>query len=57
MIDSKVLGGVSVADHVRIGANALVIKSIDEPDTTWVGVSAKQINDKGTIETPVPICY
>lgn len=57
MIDSKVLGGVSVADHVRIGANALVIKSIDEPDTTWGGVPAKQINDKGTIETPVPICY
>lgn len=57
MIDSKALGGVSVADHVRIGANALVIKSIDEPDTTWGGVPAKQINDKGTIETPVPICY
>lgn len=55
MIDSKVLGGVKVADHVRIGANALVLKDIDSPDTTWAGVSACQINSVGTIETPVPI--
>ena len=55
MIDSKVLGGVKVADHVRIGANALVLKDIDSPDTTWAGVPACQINSVGTIETPVPI--
>ena len=55
MIDSKVLGGITVADHVRIGANALVIKSIDEPNTTWAGVPAKKISNKGTLETPIPV--
>lgn len=37
MIDSKVLGGISVADHCRIGANALVLKTIEKPNTTWAG--------------------
>lgn len=55
MIDSKVLGGIRVADHVRIGANALVLKNIDLPDTTWAGVPAHQISDVGTVETPVPV--
>ena len=55
MIDSKVLGGIRVADHVRIGANALVLKNIDCPDTTWAGIPAHQINSVGTVESPVPI--
>ena len=54
-IDSKVLGGITIADHVRIGAGALVIRSIKEPNTTWGGVPAKKINNRGTIETPIPI--
>lgn len=37
MIDSKVLGGIRVADHVRIGADALVLKDIVHPNTTWGG--------------------
>lgn len=53
MIDSKVLGGGRVADHVRIGANALVLKPIEEENTTWAGVPARKINDRGTIETPI----
>lgn len=53
MIDSKVLGGGRIADHVRIGANALVLKPIEEENTTWAGVPARKINDRGTIETPV----
>ena len=53
MIDSKVLGGGRVADYVRIGANALVLKPIEEENTTWAGVPARKINDRGTIETPV----
>ena len=57
MIDSKVLGGVTVADHGRIGANALVIKNINQCTTTWAGCPAKKINDQGTIENPVPKCY
>ena len=55
MIDSKVLGGIRVADHVRIGANALVPKDIVYSDTTWGGVPAHQINSVGTVETPVPV--
>lgn len=51
MIDSKVLGGVKVADHVRIGANALVLKPIEEGNTTWAGVPARKISGKGTVET------
>lgn len=53
MIDSKVLGGVRVADDTRIGANALVLKDIEVPDTTWAGVPAKQISDRGARETPI----
>ncbi|WP_169080212.1 hypothetical protein [Bifidobacterium erythrocebi] len=55
MIDSKVLGGIHVADHVRIGADALVLKEIKEANTTWAGIPAKKINNKGTIEEPVPL--
>lgn len=56
MIDSKVLGGITVADNARIGASALVLKPINEADTTWAGVPAKKINNQGTIETPIPVC-
>lgn len=52
MIDAKILGGISVADNVRIGAGAIVVKSIEEADTTWAGVPAKKINNRGTIEVP-----
>lgn len=55
MIDSKVLGGIHVSENVHIGAGALVIKDIDTPNTTWAGVPAYQISNKGTIETPIPI--
>lgn len=55
MIDSKVLGGVYVADYTRIGACALVLKSIKEPDTTWAGIPAKQINAIGARENPIPL--
>lgn len=55
MVDSKVLGGIYVADNVRIGANALVLKDIYDSNTTWAGIPAHKINNKGTIETPIPI--
>ncbi|NEG71962.1 hypothetical protein [Bifidobacterium ramosum] len=55
MIDSSALGDIVIADHVRIGAKALVIKDIEERNTTWAGLPAKKISDKGTVETPVPI--
>lgn len=43
-IGSKVIGGITVANDVTIGAGAVVVKSIDEPYTTWGGVPAKCIS-------------
>lgn len=40
MVDSEVLGGVFVADNVRLGTNAVMLKSIDETDTTWAGAGS-----------------
>lgn len=45
---AKILGDITVADDVAIGANAVVVKSITEPGTTWGGVPAKKISDKGS---------
>lgn len=53
MIDSKVLGGVHVADHVRIGANTLVIRDIDQENSTWVGSPARKVSDEGSKEHPI----
>lgn len=44
----KIIGPVTVADGVCFGANAVVVKSIDEPNTTWGGVPAKKISDEGS---------
>lgn len=52
-INSTIIGDVSIADNVRIGANALVVKDIIETNTTWGGVPAKKISDHGTVENPV----
>lgn len=38
-----ILGDVTIADNVRVGANAVVTKSIIDSDTTWVGVPARKI--------------
>lgn len=54
MINATCIGGIQIADHVRIGANSLVIKDILEPDTTYGGLPAHKISDRGTIECPVP---
>lgn len=45
---AKIIGDVKIADGVAIGANAVVVKSIDEPNTTWAGIPAKKISDKGS---------
>ena len=41
---AKIIGDVSIADNVAIGANAVVVKSITEPGTTWAGVPARKIS-------------
>ena len=44
----KIIGEVSVADNVAVGANAVVTKNIEEPNTTWAGVPAKMISNHGS---------
>lgn len=45
---AKIIGDIKIADNVAIGANAVVVKDILEPNTTWGGVPAKKISDKGS---------
>lgn len=44
----KIIGNVTIADDVQIGANAVVVKSILEPGTTWGGVPARKISDNSS---------
>jgi serine O-acetyltransferase len=43
-----ILGGIRIADGVAIGANAVVLDDILEPNTSWAGVPATKISNKGT---------
>ncbi len=43
---AKVIGEVSIADNVAVGAGAVVTKDITEPGTTWAGVPARKISDR-----------
>ncbi len=36
-------GDITIANKVKIGANAVVTKSIEEPRSTWAGVPARRI--------------
>lgn len=45
---AKIIGDVTIADDVAIGANAVVVKSITEPGTTWGGVPAKKISSNNS---------
>ena len=51
---AKILGGIRVADGVAVGANAVVVKSIEEPNTTWGGVPARKISEKGAFRSLCP---
>lgn len=42
---AKIIGGVTIADKVAIGANAVVVKDILEPSTTHVGVPSHKSSD------------
>ena len=44
----KIIGNVKIADGVAIGANAVVVKDILEPYTSWGGIPAQKISDKGS---------
>ncbi|MBR6165054.1 MAG: serine acetyltransferase [Clostridia bacterium] len=41
---AKIIGHITIADNVAIGANAVVVKDIDIPGTTWGGVPARMIS-------------
>ena len=45
---AKIIGNIRIADGVAIGANAVVVKDILEPNTTWAGVPAKKISNNGS---------
>ena len=45
---AKIIGDISIADDVAIGANAVVVKSIDEEATSWGGVPAKKISGESS---------
>src|SRR3972149_1816052 len=47
---AKVLGGIIVGDHVKIGANSVVLRSVPAHSTV-VGIPAKTIKGKG-VELP-----
>ena len=45
---AKIIGEITIADDVAIGANAVVVKSITEPGTTWAGVPARKISSNNS---------
>ncbi len=47
---AKLLGDITIADGVCIGANAVVTQSIEEENTTWAGIPARKISDKSSRE-------
>lgn len=42
-VGAKIIGNVKIANNVKIGANAVVVKDILEEGTTWVGVPAQRV--------------
>lgn len=45
---ARIIGGITIADNIAIGANAVVNKSFLEKGITIGGIPAKKISDKGT---------
>lgn len=43
---AKVIGAVTIADDVAVGAGAVVTKDIMEAGTTWAGMPARKISDR-----------
>ena len=43
---AKIIGNITIAEGTTIAANAVVIKNIIEPYTTYGGIPAKKISDK-----------
>lgn len=45
---AKIIGDISIADDVAIGANAVVVTSITEKGVTYGGVPAKKISSNNS---------
>ncbi len=45
---AKIIGEISIADDVCVGAGAVVVNSITEPGTTWAGNPAKKISNNNS---------
>lgn len=54
---AKIIGDVCIADDVAIGANAVVVKDIDTPGTTWGGVPAKLISYNNSHANLSPLLF
>ncbi|MBQ4528065.1 MAG: serine acetyltransferase [Clostridia bacterium] len=48
-IGSVVLGGVTIAENIAIGANSVVNKSFEEPNIAIAGAPAKKISNNGRL--------
>ena len=48
---ARLIGDISIADDVAIGAGAVVVKSIDESDTTWGGSCSKAQRQRLPLES------
>ena len=46
----KVIGAISIANDVTIGANAVVVKSILEAGVTYAGVPAVKVSDNNSYQ-------
>lgn len=44
---AKIYGRIRIADRIAVGANAVVNRSFERPDTTIAGVPARQVADRG----------
>lgn len=45
-VGAKIIGKIKIADGIKIGANAVVNKSFDEPNITIVGIPAHKAEKK-----------
>ena len=54
---AKVIGNIRIANDVAIGANAVVVKSIEEAGTTWGGVPARKISNRNSHSNLCPAFF
>lgn len=47
-VGATILGGISIADGIAVGANAVVNKSFTEKNIAIAGIPAKKISDNGS---------